>query len=135
MIIRALMNIIGSYWNLRWRRCIGIEPIYDSVSAARAGLKSGAPTSGASISENNFSDLQFSVFSKSILYAFLYAFRINLSIQSLRNWLPSLKSFIRTKVRKSLCADRRFVAFFSASRWSPMRADYLYYYINNLLLN
>ncbi len=33
-----------------WRRCIGIEPIYDSVSAARAGLKSGAPTSDASIS-------------------------------------------------------------------------------------
>ena len=68
-----------------WRRRIGIEPIYDSVSAARAGLKSGAPTSDASISVFNFSDLQFSVFSKSILYAFLYAFRINLSIQPLRN--------------------------------------------------
>ena len=33
-----------------WRRRIGIEPIYDSVSAAHAGLKSGAPTSDASIS-------------------------------------------------------------------------------------
>ena len=69
----------------QWRRRIGIEPIYDSVSAARAGLKSGAPTSDASISVHNNSDLQFSVFSKSILSAFLSAFRINLSIQSLRN--------------------------------------------------
>ena len=23
--IRGLMNIIGFYWNLRWRRCIGNE--------------------------------------------------------------------------------------------------------------
>ncbi|SVC40092.1 uncharacterized protein METZ01_LOCUS292946, partial [marine metagenome] len=29
------MNVIGFYWNLWWRRCIGIEPIYDSISAAR----------------------------------------------------------------------------------------------------
>jgi len=36
--------------SIGWRRRIGIEPIYDSVSAARAGLKSGAPTSDASIS-------------------------------------------------------------------------------------
>ena len=62
MIIRALMNVIGFYWNLEWRRSIGIEPIYDSVSAARAGLKSGAPTSDASISVNNNSDLQFGFF-------------------------------------------------------------------------
>ena len=51
------MNVIGLYWNLRWRRCIGIEPIYDSVSAVHSGLKSGAPTSDASISVNNNSDL------------------------------------------------------------------------------
>ena len=37
-------------WKEVWRRRIGIEPIYDIVSAARAGLKSGAPTSDASIS-------------------------------------------------------------------------------------
>ena len=41
--------MIAKEWE-RWRRRIGIEPIYDSVSAARAGLKSGAPTSDASIS-------------------------------------------------------------------------------------
>jgi len=40
-----------------WRRCIGIEPIYDSVSAVHSGLKSGAPTSGASISVYDNSDL------------------------------------------------------------------------------
>jgi hypothetical protein len=33
------------------------------------------------------------------LYAFLYAFRINLSIQSLGNYRPSLKSFLSTKKR------------------------------------
>ena len=71
--------------SIGWRRRIGIEPIYDSVSAARAGLKSGAPTSDASISVNYFSDLQFIVFSKSILSAFLSAFRINLSVQTLRD--------------------------------------------------
>ena len=47
-----------------WRRCIGIEPIYDSVSAARAGLKSGAPTSDASISMNNNDDLGVCFFLK-----------------------------------------------------------------------
>ena len=50
-------------------RCIGIEPIYDSVSAARAGLKSGTPTSDASISINNNSDLRFCDFLISNLYA------------------------------------------------------------------
>ena len=46
-----------------WRRCIGIEPIYDSISAVHSGLKSGAPTSDASISVNNNSDLVFCDFS------------------------------------------------------------------------
>ena len=67
------MNIIGSYWNLRWRRCIGIEPIYDSISAARAGLKSGASTSDASISVNNNSDLWVCDFLITSLYENLYA--------------------------------------------------------------
>ena len=51
------MNVIGFYWNLWWRRCIGIEPIYDSISAARAGLKSGGTTSVPSISVNIISNL------------------------------------------------------------------------------
>ena len=45
--MRKHLGINASKW---WRRCIGIEPIYDSVSAAHAGLKSGAPTSGAASS-------------------------------------------------------------------------------------
>ena len=59
-------------WKEVWRRSIGIEPIYDSVSAARAGLKSGAPTSDASISVNNNSDLRFCDFLISNMYANLY---------------------------------------------------------------
>ena len=42
---------------MSWRRCIGIEPIYDSISAARAGLKSGGTTSVPSISVNIISNL------------------------------------------------------------------------------
>ena len=68
------MNVIGFYWNLGWRRCIGIEPIYDSVSAVHSGLKSGAPTSDASISVNDNSEFgvcNFSCFNLSTLLSTL----------------------------------------------------------------
>jgi hypothetical protein len=43
------------------------------------------------------------------LYAFLYAFRINLSIQSLGNYRPSLKSSLSTKKRISRRTGSIFV--------------------------
>ena len=33
-----------------WRRCVGIEPTCDMISATHTVLKTGAPTSDASIS-------------------------------------------------------------------------------------
>ena len=33
-----------------WRRCVGIEPTCDRISATHTVLKTGAPTSDASIS-------------------------------------------------------------------------------------
>ena len=39
---------------------------------------------------------------------YLYAFRINLSIQSLGNWSPSLKSFFARKVRKTICTQAEY---------------------------
>ena len=51
----------------------------------------------------------FANLGKTHLYAFSYAFKINLSIQLLGNWSPSLQSFFRAKVRISLCTDSFFV--------------------------
>ena len=69
-IVTSYLSIIIS---VIWRRRIGIEPIYDSVSAVHSGLKSGAPTSDASISVNNNSALGVCNFSCLNLYANLYA--------------------------------------------------------------
>ena len=39
-----------SLWFVYWRRRVGIEPTNDCFRAIHAGLKSGAPTSDASVS-------------------------------------------------------------------------------------
>ncbi|SVC83032.1 uncharacterized protein METZ01_LOCUS335886, partial [marine metagenome] len=44
-VILKIINNINE-----WRRCVGIEPTCDRVSAAHTVLKTGAPTSDASIS-------------------------------------------------------------------------------------
>ena len=48
-VISYIISVISRF-QIKWRRCVGIEPTCDRISATHTVLKTGAPTSDASIS-------------------------------------------------------------------------------------